>query len=610
MKMDHRLLNLVRNRKKLFLPSIIFGWFSGLAIIGQAWLLSDIIDKNFLQRLTLSDLWNELISLLVVVSLRFLFAYIGKYYSIKLSYVIKNSLRRDLLHKFIRVNPLRTLSEKKGDLLTTMLNRVDLLDNFFSEYLPQLVLALAIPLTILLFVFSIDLLSFIVFLVTAPLIPVFMILIGMWAEIVIHRQWTVFSRLSQFYVDLLKGLANLKIFTESRRRYRHIKKMTNEFRLSSMQVLKVAFLSSLSLELLATLSTAVIAVEIGVRLLYDLIEFQETFFILLLAPDFYFPLRNLASHYHDAQNSQEAAKKIFSYLEDRDDDLNTREEIKKQENDRRNTASLPQAPVHSIHLSNISYRYPESGKLALNDVSLNFEAGKKYAILGQSGSGKSTLLNLFLSLIHPLQGSIQVIHRDKTRSDFLSPEPHFSFLNQNPYFFPGTIRENLGIARMAEIADVHMERALKAFFLLDELSSYQRFKSADQKKELTRCEIRNSPVSVLDIRLGDRGQRLSSGQLQRLALARISLQERDWLFMDEATNHLDLNLEQKVMRSMQNVFQRKTWIMITHRVELVKFFDYVFYLHEGKLLYGGNSKDFMKAYRSELSTAGEGSLYV
>jgi len=257
--------------------------------------------------------WLRLI--LVIISTRGLLAWVNEVSASAVAVRVKSDLRERLFAHIQKLGPAYTRGERTGELTTAAVEGIEALDAYFSQYLPQLVITMLVPISILIFVFPLDLLSGIILLVTAPLIPFFMILIGKGAEIVTNRQYETLSRLSAHFLDSLQGLTTLKIFGQSKAHAKSIAKASDQFRDRTMVVLRITFLSALALELLATLSTAVIAVEIGLRLLYAKMEFRETFFLLILAPEFYMPLRMLGLRFHAGMAGTSAAKRLFEILD-------------------------------------------------------------------------------------------------------------------------------------------------------------------------------------------------------------------------------------------------------------------------------------------------------
>src|SRR5512138_1421315 len=313
--MHRRLLSLTRDTRSALLLTILSGLLAGLLTISQAYLLSSTVNGVFLEGQTLAQVAGWLRLILVVIAGRALLTWVNEVSANAVAVRIKSDLRARLFSHILNLGPAYTRGQRTGELTTAAVEGVEALDAYFSQYLPQLVVTALIPISILIVVFPLDLLSGIVMLLTAPLIPFFMIMIGKGAEIVTQRQYQTLSRLSAHFLDSLQGLTTLKVFGQSKAHAKNIEKVSNQFRDTTLAVLRITFLSALALELLATLSRAVIAVEIGLRLLYGRMEFLQAFFILVLAPEFYLPLRMLGARFHAGMSGTAAAKRIFEILD-------------------------------------------------------------------------------------------------------------------------------------------------------------------------------------------------------------------------------------------------------------------------------------------------------
>ncbi len=313
--MHSRLLRLARDTRLSLFFTVLSGLLAGLLTIGQAWLLSSTVNGVFLEGQTLAQVTDWLRTLLGIIAGRAALAWVNEVSANAVAVHVKTNLRKRLFAHIQALGPAYTRGERTGDLATAAVDGIEALDAYFSQYLPQLVITALVPISILVFVFRLDLFSGIILLVTAPLIPFFMILIGKGAEIVTNRQYETLSRLSAHFLDSLQGLTTLKIFGQSKAHAQNIARVSDQFRDRTMAVLRVTFLSALVLELLTTLSTAVIAVEIGLRLLYARMEFREAFFLLILAPEFYLPLRMLGARFHAGMAGTSAARRIFEILE-------------------------------------------------------------------------------------------------------------------------------------------------------------------------------------------------------------------------------------------------------------------------------------------------------
>src|SRR5688572_12989545 len=313
--MHRRLLSLTRDSRSALLLTVLSGFLIGLLTIGQAYLLSSTVNGVHLEGRTLAEVEPWLRWILLVIAGRALLTWVNEVSANEVAVRIKTDLRERLFHHILQLGPAYTRGQRTGELTTAAVEGIEALDAYYSQYLPQLVITALVPISILIVVFPIDLLSGIVLLITAPLIPFFMIMIGKGAEVVTKRQYQTLSRLSAHFLDSLQGLTTLKLFGQSKAHARNIEPVSNQCRDTTLGGLRITCLSALALELLATLSTAVIAVEIGFRLLYARMGFLEAFFILVLAPECYLPLRMLGARFHAGMSGTTAAKRIYEILD-------------------------------------------------------------------------------------------------------------------------------------------------------------------------------------------------------------------------------------------------------------------------------------------------------
>ena len=557
--MFHRLLHLARSPRLALGLTVLLGWAGGLAAILQAWYLSGTINAVFLGGRTLAQVASMLLALGVVILVRA--AAVGGSESAANSVAlrVKSDLRTRLLSHLAALGPSFTQGEKTGELAASAVEGVEALDAWFSQYLPQAALAAFIPLSVLLLVFPLDPLTGFVFLLTAPLIPVFMILIGKTAEALTKRQWETLSHLSAYLLDVLQGLTTLKLLGQSRRQSGRIQEASDRFRDVTLGVLRVTFLSALALELLSTVGTAIVAVEIGLRLLYGHLAFREALFILVLAPDFYLPLRLLGLRFHAGMSGVSAARRIFEIL------------------DTPLPAAPPNgsrfAPLHfNISFSNVSYAYPTRDLPALDDVSFDIPDGKMTALVGATGAGKSTVASLLLRFIEPGAGGIRV---DGHPLSALPPEDwrrNLAWVPQAPSLFNATLAANLRLAKPDASADDLLHACRRAG--LDEF-------------------IAALPQGLATV-VGERAARLSGGQAQRLALARAFLRDAPFLLLDEPTSSLDPVLESQLAASVRDLMAGRTVLVIAHRLNTVYQADQIVVLEGGRVAETGTHASLLQ----------------
>jgi ATP-binding cassette subfamily C protein CydD len=395
MNIDKNLLKLTSKTKSSFVISIISGVAASAFTILLAYYLAKSINQIFLENKSLPDVYNYLIIFILAALLKAFFIW---YEKSKIDIVVgdvKKNLREAINKKLFADKETILLDKKSGELSNTVIKGVEALDAYFSEYLPQLFLSALTPILILIFVFPIDILSGVVFVVTAPVIPILMYLIGSTAEDLNRKQWKSLNRMSGHFLDVLQGITTLKIFNRAKDEIKRIEEISNSFKSSTMKVLKIAFLSALVSELLSTISIAIIAVEVGLRLMYGKMEFESALFVLILAPEFYLPLRQLGVRYHAGLEGIAAFKSIQKLLNSGSD--NTFKE-----------SSFSKVQNGNIEFKNVTFSFPNRDNKTLDDISFTIESGKTTAIVGESGSGKSTIINLLMQFLEPDSGEILI----------------------------------------------------------------------------------------------------------------------------------------------------------------------------------------------------------
>jgi len=546
-------------RKNLLLVCclIAIGLTGGLIAIIQAETLAGIIDGAFLGGSGIEQLTFPIMILLAAALARALFLWLGGVTGGRLAAKVKTSLRQRLLEELFALGPAYAEREHAGELLHTLTEGVESLDAYFAKYVPQLAAAVLVPPVILAAAFSLDHAAALIMLITAPLIPLFMVLIGRWAAHLHLRQWTVLSMLGGHFFDVLKGLTTLKIFNRSKEQIAVISNISEQFRDSTLSVLKIAFLSALALELLSTLSTALVAVVVALKLLYGGLSFHQAFFILLLAPEYYLPLRMLGTHFHAGLSGRIAAERIFAILAVRGCPV-----------EQKDKQPFLRTQKISLAFENICFAYQKEQPQVLHSVSFQVAAGERLALVGPSGAGKSTIADLLLGFIRPDSGTIKVNGQelqDIKKTDWLS---HVAYVPQFPHLFQGTIGENIqfGMTGGAE-----------------EMESAARQAGAH---EFISC----LPAGY-DTLIGEGGMGLSGGEKQRIAIARACYRQASLLIVDEATTGLDPHNEAIVRESLLRLMSDKTVLMIAHRLSTACQADRILVLDHGKIVESGSHRE-------------------
>jgi ATP-binding cassette subfamily C protein CydCD len=565
MNIHRRLLHLTRNARLGLSITILSGLLAGLLTIGQAYLVSKTIDGVFLHKQALAQVagWMQLI--LAIIATRGLFTWLNEAASNSVAVRIKNDLRRELLSHILALGPAYSRGQRTGDLTTAATEGIEALDAYYSQYLPQLLISTLVPVSILLIIFPLDPLSGLVLLFTAPLIPFFMYMIGKGAEAVTGRQYETLSRLSAHFLDSLQGLTTLKLFGQSQAQVRNIAAVSDQFRKTTLRVLQITFLSALALELLSTLSTAIIAVEVGLRLLYARMEFQQALFIIVLAPEFYLPLRMLGLRFHASMSGTSAARRIYEIL---DSPLPYSEPVLAQIQ----AVENPNVPFTTLRLSDLSHIYPNESLPALDHINLEIRAGEHIALVGRSGAGKTTLANLLLRFFDPQEGEILLNDQPLKNIPVAEWRRQIAWVPQDPWLWHDSLAANLRLGK-PDATDQELAEAARLAHL-DEF-----IESLPQKFET---------------HIGEAGARLSSGQAQRLALARAFLKNAPLLLLDEPTSNLDPETETLLEESTRRLMQGRTVITIAHRLNTVFKANRIIVLEAGQIIEAGDHRELLE----------------
>ncbi|MGD9859842.1 MAG: thiol reductant ABC exporter subunit CydD [Marinobacterium sp.] len=550
------LQQLGKQEKRWVWLSVAAGIGIGLMLVVQAHLLARVVDGTLFSGQSLAQHTPLLLMLLAALLLRALLGVVKEWAGQQASIRIRRSLRGLLLNHINRLGPAYTGDQRSGELSSILLEQVEALDGFFAGYLPQMALAAMLPLVILAFIFPVNWAAGLIFLITAPLVPLFMALVGTRAAEANRRNFAALSQLGSHFLDVVQGIVTLKLFDRSRAQVEVIEAGADEFRQRTMQVLRLAFLSSAVLEFFASISIAVVAVYLGFSFLGHLdfgywdapVNLYQGLFILLLAPEFYLPLRELGTHYHARQEAVAAADKLRELLEA------TPKAIAGE------GAGLD-ATVHQISLEGAGLTYPGRQTPVFTGVNLTLQRGRIVALVGPSGAGKSSLLQVLLGFRQLSEGQVKV---NQTPLDMVGSYAwleQVAWVSQHTTLFPGSLRDNLLLA--APDASEH------ALYLALEQTNALEF-------------VQRLPDG-LDTIVGELGSGFSGGQIQRLALARAFLKDAPVLLLDEPTANLDRDSEQLVLESLQTLCAGRLVLMLTHRRSSMLRADEVWQLENGQL---------------------------
>ncbi|MGW2179694.1 thiol reductant ABC exporter subunit CydD [Streptomyces sp. NPDC001732] len=540
---DPRLLRHAR-ATRLFLAAVVaLGAVGAGLVIAQAMLVAEVVVGGFEDGLTVAGLRTPLILLAAVALGRALVSWLTELAAYRTGAAVKSELRGRLLDRAAELGPGWLGDQRTGSLVTLATRGVDALDDYFARYLPQLGLAVIVPVAVLARIVTEDWVSAAIIVVTLPLIPLFMILIGWATQSRMDRQWRLLSRLSGHFLDVVAGLPTLKVFGRAKAQAESIRTITAQYRRATLRTLRIAFLSSFALELLATLSVALVAVTIGMRLVHGELDLYTGLVVLILAPEAYLPIRQVGAQYHAAAEGLSAAEEIFAVLE--------------TEPRTGGTADVPRSL--RLELEGVTVRHEGRTAPSLDRASLVVEEGETVALVGPSGSGKSTLLDVVLGFTAPDEGRVRVGGVDLAD---LAPErwrERIAWVPQRPYLFAGTIAENVRLAR-PDADDAAVAAALRDAGAHDFVA-----------------ELPDGARTLL----GEDGAGLSAGQRQRLALARAFLADRPLLLLDEPTASLDGETEAGIVEAVRRLAAGRTVLLVVHRPALLSAADRVVTLAPG-----------------------------
>ncbi|MFI6583253.1 thiol reductant ABC exporter subunit CydD [Embleya sp. NPDC050493] len=536
---DPRLLTHARATRGFLALTVVLGTAGAGLVLVQAGLLARVIVAAFEEGAAVDDLWPELGLLAGVIAARSAISWLTEVIAHRTSAAVKSQLRSRLLAHVVRLGPAWANNERSGELTTLATRGVDALDGYFARYLPQLILSVTVPVAVLARVVFGDWISAVTIVVTLPLIPLFMALIGMATQKYMDRQWTVLNRLAGHFLDVVAGLPTLKVFGRAKAQARSIRTITDDYRRATLKTLRIAFLSSFALELLATISVALVAVGVGLRLVDGELSLETALVVLILAPEAYLPLRQVGAEYHASVEGVSAADRVFAVLETTPDAP-------------AGTAPVPDPRSAELVLTGLTVRHEGRAAAAPAELDLTVRPGETIALTGPSGCGKSTVLAVLLGFTRPTAGRVTVGGVDLAELDPDAWRARIAWVPQRPYLFAGTIGANVRLAR-PDAGDAEVHDALVAAGAADFVAA----------------------SGGLAAPLGEDGAGLSAGQRQRLALARAFLADRPILLLDEPTSNLDGDAEATIVEAVRRLAVGRTVVLVAHRPALLPLADRV-----------------------------------
>ncbi len=543
--LDPRLLRWARATRTFLLVAVLLGAVIALLVIAQESYLAEAITRAFREGATVADLSEPLTALALVVVARAVVGYASEVAAFRAAAAAKSQLRLALVAHAVRLGPGYLAGARSGDLAQLATRGVDALDAYFARYLPQLVLAVVVPLTVGLVVLTNDVIAAVIVGFTVPLIPVFMALIGLYTQTRVDRQWRTLGVLSGHFLDVVAGLPTLKVFGRAKAQAQTLRDVGDQYRRATLGVLRISFLSSMVLELLATISVALVAVSIGLRLVDGGLDLRTSLLVLILVPEAYLPLRLVGMHFHAAAEGLGAAGRVFEVLE-------TPLPV------RGNQADLPDLATATLRIDGLTVRYPGRDVDALRAASFDIPPGQVTALVGPSGGGKSTVLSVLLGFVEPAAGRILLQPAgaepvDLAEFDIEVWRRQIGWVPQSPHLLPGTIADAVRLGR-PDATDEQVLSALAAAGLAGDPTL---------------------PAGAATV-IAEDGSGLSTGQRRRVAVARAFVRDAPLLVLDEPTAALDGATEDMVLAAVRAARAAgRTVLLVAHRPSLVALADQV-----------------------------------
>ena len=539
--------------RRLLTAGIAAGSIQAVLLCVGAWLTAWTLGQAVFGERGLADLWRAVAALLVIALMRFGLGVWQRQLTFEAGAQVSDRIRIALEQRIRELGPRWAVRQSSGDIVTRSVDGVQTLVPYYAGYLPQVALSVTIPVVILLAALPADPWSALILFLTAPLIPLFMVMVGGAAARASQRRWSRLRRMGARFMDAVSGLTTLRLCRASEREAKMLAATGEAYRKETMAVLRIAFLSALVLEFFATVSVAVLAVLIGIRLMWDTMGFEQGLFILLLAPELFLPLRDLGTQRHRRMEAAAAAEDLVDLLNPSADALLIDATSSPKLGFASREIALGFEQLHFAH---------EPGRDVLRGLDLLVEAGTCLTLVGSSGSGKSTLLSLLMGFAEPQGGRILINGQDLKAIDIRAWRQHIAWVPQRTHIFHGSLRDNLMIAA-PDSDEAQLQRALQAVALNEVVARLPH---------------------GLDTPLGEHGYGLSGGERQRLGLARAWLRDAPVLLLDEPTQHLDAETAATINTGLDALTTGRTVIRIAHRLDTLSNDALVAVLSDGQIV--------------------------
>jgi ATP-binding cassette subfamily C protein CydD len=540
--------------------SMLLGLASGILIVAQAWLLASLLHALIIEHQPRGELVSSFIWLAATFALRAFLSWLRERVGFICGQVIRQRMRAQVLDKLQQLGPAWIQGKPAGSWASIIVEQIEDMQEYYSRYLPQMYLAVLIPLLILITVFPINWAAGFILLATAPLIPLFMALVGMGAADANRRNFVALARLSGNFLDRLRGLDTLRLFNRGQAETDHIAKSSEDFRQRTMEVLRLAFLSSAVLEFFASISIAVVAVYFGFSYLGELdfgsygtsVTLFAGFLVLILAPEFFQPLRDLGAFYHAKAQAVGAAEALETFLAAEGEQVGN------------GSQTLDSEQPLTVQAQQLEILSP-NGVVLAGPLDFTLPANQRIALVGLSGAGKSSLLNLLLGFL-PYRGSLLINGIELRELAAVNWRQQLGWVGQNPHLPAQTLRENILLGN-PQASEAQLQQAVEQAYVSEFLPHLPKGLATD---------------------LGDGAARLSVGQAQRVAVARALLSSRRLLLLDEPAASLDAHSERLVMQALNVASHQQTTLLVTHQLEDTEDYDQIWVMDSGKIVQQGN----------------------
>ncbi|MCU5517931.1 thiol reductant ABC exporter subunit CydD [Bacillus wiedmannii] len=544
----------------LYVVLTIISILEAVSIIAQTVFLARVITFLF-QGETVQSLLNETVYFGITFAVRHMLVRISQILVERFAEKTGSLLRKQLIEAYFTLGPRYVQTAGTGHLVTLSIEGIEKFKTYIELTIPKMIRSSIVPGLIVLYVFTLDIESGIILVVTIPIVIIFMILLGLAAQKMADSQYESYRVLSNHFVDTLKGLETLKYLGKSKQHEGMIEKVSKRYRKATMRTLRVAFLSSFALDFFTSLSIAFVAVGLGIRLIDGTIVLLPALTILILAPEYFLPIKQVGANYHATLDGQLAMEQIEEILQQQKE-IGTKE----------SNVGLIWNSSSNLKLQDVKVKNDESEKSILEGIDFTWKGTGAIGVIGESGAGKSTLIDVLAGFLTPSGGKLIVngVEIDgATREDW---QKNIAYIPQQPYIFPLSLKDNICFYE-TNTTDAEVERVINEVGL--------------------RSLVTSLPNGMYE-RIGEGGRMLSGGQEQRVAMARALLSKKPIILLDEPTAHLDIETEFEIKQAMLRLFEGKLVFLATHRLHWMKQMDHILILNKGEMIESGTYEELLK----------------